>query len=96
MEEIRDRLNSFSSKEEQTYINDTHINIKIEETSKIIMETNKIGRFVCGVLATYGLVVACGNMKEKIPTVDETLKNLEEIEEGFKHDIYFFQYESCS
>ena len=46
------------------------------------METNKIGRFVCRVLATYGLVVACGNMKEKIPTVDETLKNLEEIEEG--------------
>ena len=27
-----------------------------------IMKTNKIGHFVCGVLATYGLVVACGNM----------------------------------
>ena len=32
------------------------------------METNKIGRFVCGVLATYGLVVACGNMKENNTT----------------------------
>ena len=29
-----------------------------------IMKTNKIGHFVCGVLATYGLVVACGNMKK--------------------------------
>ena len=28
-----------------------------------IMKTNKIGHFICGVLATYGLVVACGNMK---------------------------------
>ena len=25
------------------------------------MKTNKMGHFVCGVLATYGLVVACGN-----------------------------------
>ncbi len=29
-----------------------------------IMKTNKIGHFICGVLATYGLVVACGNMKD--------------------------------
>ena len=28
------------------------------------MKTNKIGHFVCGVLATYGLVVACGNMEK--------------------------------
>ncbi len=28
------------------------------------MKTNKIGHFICGVLATYGLVVACGNMEE--------------------------------
>ena len=27
-----------------------------------IMKTNKMWHFVCGVLATYGLVVACGNM----------------------------------
>jgi len=26
------------------------------------MKTNKIGHFICGVLATYGLVVVCGNM----------------------------------
>ena len=29
------------------------------------MKTNKIGHFVCGVLATYGLVVACGNTDSK-------------------------------
>ena len=29
-----------------------------------IMKTNKMEHFVCGVLATYGLVVACGNMKD--------------------------------
>ena len=29
-----------------------------------IMKTNKMEHFVCGVLATYGLVVACGNMEE--------------------------------
>ena len=35
-----------------------------------IMETNKMGHFVCGVLATYGLVVACGNMEELSETED--------------------------
>ena len=29
-----------------------------------IMKTNKMGHFICGVLATYGLVVACGNSEE--------------------------------
>ena len=29
-----------------------------------IMKTNKMEHFVCGVLATYGLVVACGNAEE--------------------------------
>ena len=32
------------------------------------MKTNKIGHFICGVLATYGLVVACGNMYNDIDT----------------------------
>ncbi len=39
-----------------------------------IMKTNKIGHFICGVLATYGLVVACGNMYNDIDTdSDNTL-----------------------
>ena len=29
------------------------------------MKTNKMGYFICGVLAAYGLVVACGNMDSK-------------------------------
>ena len=38
------------------------------------MKTNKIGHFICGVLATYGLVVACGNMYNDIDTdSDNTL-----------------------
>ncbi len=60
------------------------------------METNKIGRFVCGVLATYGLVVACGNMEKrykvpvegKVPTVDEILKEIrEDEEESYRLDM---------
>ena len=37
-----------------------------------IMKTNKMGHFICGVLATYGLVVACGNMKREDISLEET------------------------
>ncbi len=42
-----------------------------------IMKTNKIGHFICGVLATYGLVVACGNMEN-----NETPNSIETGEEN--------------
>ena len=47
-----------------------------------IMKTNKIGHFICGVLATYGLVVACGNMKNGKLKNNTTETELEDNSNG--------------
>ena len=47
-----------------------------------IMKTNKIGHFICGVLATYGLVVACGNTESNEESKEIFVKETAEKEDG--------------
>lgn len=56
------------------------------------MELDRVGRFICGVLAIYGLVVVFGNMKDDDddPVTEEKQKFLREeiLEKGYNADDF--------